>query len=189
MLPNQTPGTQEAAPAEQSAEKAPAPVVHTNCKTRLMKDFRKLQSSSESLGISARLCNGDLFHWRAVISGPEDTAWEGGLYKLELHFTEGYPLTPPEVKFLTRVLHPNVYVNGKVCMDTLKQNWSPSLDVETLLLSVQSLLTDPNPNSAANAEASEQITKNPNDYYRRVKQLAEESLNQDFSCSDDEDSS
>eukprot|EP00796_Vickermania_ingenoplastis_P010220 gene10220-7163_t len=164
------------------------PTTMANSKARLMRDFQQLRRpSAEELGISVRLHKNCLFLWKVVISGPDGTAWEGGLYQMEFKFMDTYPMTPPHVKFVTPVFHPNVYPDGSLCLDIISSMWTPTLDVQTLLLSIQSLLNDPNPSSAANSEAAETITRNPNAYYERVKRLAEASLEMNFSCSDEED--
>jgi ubiquitin-protein ligase len=74
---------------------------------RLMKDYKDLQSDTSLAGISASPDPSDLLTWRAVICGPVDTPWEGGLFTLSLTFAYDYPATPPNVKFLTQIFHPN----------------------------------------------------------------------------------
>ncbi|KAG5504942.1 hypothetical protein JKF63_04388 [Porcisia hertigi] len=157
---------------------------------RLMQDYRTFQQNMDdgsSSGITALPVDGDFFHWHAVISGPCDTPWEGGLFKLDLVFGEDYPFSPPSVRFRTKgVFHPNVYVDGNICMDTLKSSWQSSLNLEALLISIQSLLSDPNPSSAANGAAAQLLTENRSAYDEKIRALVEESLEQSFSM-DDED--
>ncbi|EPZ34659.1 ubiquitin-conjugating enzyme E2 A-like protein [Rozella allomycis CSF55] len=106
---------------------------------------------------------------------PEDTPFEDGTFKLELIFDEEYPTKAPNVKFVSKMFHPNVYVNGQLCLDILQNRWSPTYDVSAVLTSIQSLLNDPNPNSPANAEAAQLYQENRKEYYRRVKEIVEES--------------
>lgn len=143
---------------------------------RLQKDYQDIIVNGKDHGILVRLIRGDLLSWEAVITGPEDTPWEGGLFRLTLHFSESYPLHPPEVRFVTPVFHPNVYVDGRVCLSILQTFWSPSLSVQSVLLSLQSLLSDPNPSSSANGEAGALLLKNPNEYYKRVLESVEASV-------------
>lgn len=76
------------------------------------------------------------------------------MFELFLEFTEEYPNKPPKVKFTSKLFHPNIYKDGNICLDILNTNWSPIYDVSSILTSIQSLLSDPNPNSPANAEAA-----------------------------------
>ena len=142
---------------------------------RLQRDLMKLQQDAQDQ-FSASPEDDDIMKWTGVVLGPADTPWEGGIFNLSLEFTEEYPQQPPKVKFLTSVFHPNVYQDGAICLDTLKSNWSPALDVAALLLSIQSLLADPNPNSPANAVAADMMHKNLAAYEAKVKECVKLSL-------------
>lgn len=77
-----------------------------------------------------------------------------------MEFTHEYPHRPPIVKFVTQIYHPNVYTDGRICLDILSNEWSPIYDIEALLTSIRSLLCDPNPNSPANGSAAEMYISN-----------------------------
>ena len=77
--------------------------------------------------------------------GPEDSPYQGGVFFLSIHFPNDYPFKPPKVTFQTKIYHPNVNSNGAICLDVLKDQWSPALTVSKILLSISSLLNDPNP--------------------------------------------
>ena len=131
----------------------------------------------------------DLFKWNAVILGPNQTPWEGGTFKLTLTFSTDYPNKPPKVKFTSKMFHPNVYNTGDICLDILQSNWSPIYDVAAILTSIQSLLTDPNPNSPANGEAAKLYSDDRREYNRRVKASVEETwVGEDDDDDDDDDS-
>jgi ubiquitin-conjugating enzyme E2 D/E len=87
----------------------------------------------------------DFFNWEAVIFGPEDSPFVGGIFKLSIRFPSDYPFKPPIVTFLTKIYHPNINSAGGICLDILKNQWSPALTVSKVLLSILSLLTDANP--------------------------------------------
>ena len=99
-------------------------------------------------------------------------------YKLTIQFPTEYPYSAPTVTFDTPCFHPNVDTHGNICLDILKENWSPSYDVRTVLLSIQSLLADPNVSSPLNCQAAElwadqklyqeKLTKHYEENVRRV---------------------
>lgn len=148
--------------------------MSTPARKRLIRDFRKLKNDPPS-GISGAPQDNNIMRWNAVIFGPEDTPWEGGTFKLVMDFTEEYPNKPPQVKFVSKLFHPNVYNDGGICLDLLQSNWSPIYDISAVLTSIQSLLCDPNPNSPANSEAARLFQENRREYNKRVQQVVEES--------------
>lgn len=113
--------------------------------------------------------------WVAIILGPEGTPFENGTFSLILTFDENYPQHPPSVNFVSEMFHPNIYSNGDLCLDLLKSKWSPSYDVLAILLSIQSLLNDPNIKSPANVEAAKLLEKDPNEYNKSVMATVEKS--------------
>ena len=148
--------------------------MSTNARRRLIRDLKKIQADPPS-GISAAPTADDIMKWTAVMFGPVDTPWEGGTFQLEVTFTEEFPTKPPTVQFITSMFHPNIYLNGKICLDILDNQWSPIYDICSILTSIQSLLCDPNPNSPANAEAAKLFSENRNEYNRRVIRCVEDS--------------
>ena len=87
----------------------------------------------------------NIYEWVSTILGPPGSVYEGGVFFLDLHFSPEYPFKPPKVTFRTRIYHCNINSQGVICLDILKDNWSPALTVSKVLLSVCSLLTDCNP--------------------------------------------
>jgi len=106
-----------------------------------LRDLRKDPPSSCSAGPVGE----DMFTWEGCIFGPEDSPFHGGVFKLSIQFPVDYPFRAPHVKFLTKIYHPNINSAGFICLDILKQQWSPALTISKVLLSITSLLTDPNP--------------------------------------------
>lgn len=130
-------------------------------------EYRSLQEEPVE-GFSVKLVNDDnLFEWEVAIYGPPDTLYQGGYFKAHMKFPMDYPYSPPTVRFLTKVWHPNVYENGDLCISILHppvddpqsgelpcERWNPTQNVRTVLLSVISLLNEPNTYSPANVDAS-----------------------------------
>ena len=94
---------------------------------------------------SAGPAGDDLFIWEATLMGPTESAYEGGVFALDIIFPKDYPFTAPKVTFRTRIYHPNIDSRGNICLDILKDRWAPALTISKVLLSICSLLTDPNP--------------------------------------------
>jgi ubiquitin-conjugating enzyme E2 D/E len=94
---------------------------------------------------SAGPVDDDIFHWEGTIMGPTETVYEGGVFNLDIQFPKNYPFKPPKVRFITKIYHPNINSGGFICLDIFKDNWSPALTISKVLLSICSLLTDPNP--------------------------------------------
>jgi ubiquitin-conjugating enzyme E2 D len=88
----------------------------------------------------------DLFTWRATILGPEGSPYHGGIFNLSINIPADYPFKAPKIVFTTKIYHCNVNSNGAICLDILKDNWSPALTISKALLSICSLMDDPNPN-------------------------------------------
>ncbi|KAG7314697.1 hypothetical protein KOW79_022000 [Hemibagrus wyckioides] len=121
-------------------------------------------------GFSAGLIDdNDLYRWEVLIIGPPDTLYEGGVFKAHLTFPKDYPLRPPKMKFITEIWHPNVDKNGDVCISILhepgedkygyekpEERWLPIHTVETIMISVISMLADPNGDSPANVDAAKE---------------------------------
>ncbi len=98
----------------------------------------------------------DIMHWEATLMGPTGSVYEGGVFKLDIQFPPDYPFKPPKVKFDTCIYHPNINMSGGICLDILKDNWSPALTISKVLLSICSLLDDPNPDDPLVADIAEQ---------------------------------
>ncbi|KAJ1482166.1 ubiquitin-conjugating enzyme E2N-like protein [Baffinella frigidus] len=111
-------------------------------------------------GISASPHDNNARYFNVIISGPQDSAYHAGVYKLELFLPEEYPMTPPKVRFMTKIYHPNVDRLGRICLDILKDKWSPALQIRTVLISIQALMSAPNPDDPLNNEAAEHWKKN-----------------------------
>ena len=111
---------------------------------RLQKELLDMEKDAPS-NCSAGLINDDIFSWKATLLGPTVTPYEGGIFYLKIFFTPDYPFKPPKITFETPIYHPNINSVGAIGLDILKDNWSPALNISKVLLSICSLLSDPNP--------------------------------------------
>eukprot|EP00039_Didymoeca_costata_P018453 m.333513 g.333513 ORF g.333513 m.333513 type:complete len:148 (+) comp17162_c0_seq1:116-559(+) len=111
----------------------------------------------------------DLFHWAATIMGPEKSPFQGGVFFLDIHFPADYPFKPPKISFQTKIYHPNINSNGGICLDILKGAWSPALTISKVLLSICSLLTDPNPNDPLVPDIARQYNADKAAYEKTAK--------------------
>lgn len=112
---------------------------------RIQKELEDIRKDPPA-GCSAGPIKDDMFNWEGVIFGPNDSPFAGGVYKLSIRFPTDYPFKQPHIQFLTKIYHPNINSAGGICLDILKTQWSPALTISKVLLSILSLLTDPNPN-------------------------------------------
>merc|ERR1719359_1242573 len=108
--------------------------------------------------------------WQATIMGPPDSPYEGGVFFLEITFPSDYPFKPPKVKFCTRIYHPNINPSGGICLDILKDQWSPALTICKVLLSICSLLTDPNPDDPLVPEIAQQLQRDKKKHDQTVRE-------------------
>jgi ubiquitin-conjugating enzyme E2 D/E len=112
---------------------------------RIAKELKDLEQDPPA-GCSAGPQNeNDLYNWTATLLGPDDTPYAGGVFNLAIQFPTDYPFKPPKVAFTTKVYHPNINAQGGICLDILKDQWSPALSISKVLLSISSLLDEPNP--------------------------------------------
>eukprot|EP01098_Paradermamoeba_levis_P000152 TRINITY_DN1015_c0_g1_i4.p1 TRINITY_DN1015_c0_g1~~TRINITY_DN1015_c0_g1_i4.p1 ORF type:complete len:179 (-),score=49.93 TRINITY_DN1015_c0_g1_i4:180-641(-) len=147
---------------------------------RLMQEYKELIKNPPEGIAAGPLTEDNLFEWEAVITGPSGTPYEGGVFVAILKFPTDYPLNPPKMIFTTDMWHPNIYKNGEVCISILhppgdnfstdhgleaslyfssSERWSPVQTVEKILISVVSMLAEPNDESGANLEAAQMWRK------------------------------
>ncbi|KAL5367596.1 putative ubiquitin-conjugating enzyme E2 [Cryptosporidium parvum] len=123
------------------------------CKSRLIIE---LKDSSRNKDTDIRLIpsENDLMYWDGEIVGPDETPYEGFVFKIEIIVSPQYPILPPSVKFVTPIFHPNVnFFTGEVCIDVIKDNWTPAWTLHAVCRAIISILCDPNPNSPLNCDA------------------------------------
>merc|ERR1711988_1752952 len=126
---------------------------------RIVKETQRLMQEPPP-GVSATPYEDNLRYFNVIVAGPEGSPFEGGVFKLELFLPAEYPMVPPKVRFLTKIYHPNIDKLGRICLDILKDKWSPALQIRTVLLSIQALLSAPNPDDPLANDVAEQWKSN-----------------------------
>jgi len=133
---------------------------------RINRELLTLRADPPSNCSAGPISEEDLFHWDATIMGPTDTPFEGGLFRLDIKLPANYPFKAPKVHFITKIYHPNINASGGICLDILKTEWSPALTISKVLLSICSLLSDPNPDDPLEPNVAKIYKTNINQYNR-----------------------
>jgi ubiquitin-conjugating enzyme E2 G1 len=171
---------------------SPSPASNTLLLRRQLTELTKRPVEGFSAGL---VDDNNLYEWDVMIIGPADTLYEGGFFKARLTFPPEFPLLPPKMRFITPMWHPNIYPDGGVCISILHapgddqygyedagERWMPVHTVESILLSVISLLSSENPNldSPANVDAAKEIRADLPAYKKKVRRLVRRSAEEAF---------
>lgn len=149
----------------------------SNRNRRLQKEIQDIVKDTHS-GIKVTSPQGDtditdFTHFKGHFRGPPDTPYEGGKYEVDIRITPEYPFKPPEMRFITKIWHPNVSSQtGAICLDTLGTAWSPVLTLKSALISLQSLLSSPEPKDPQDAEVATMLISRPEEFRHVAKEWA-----------------
>ena len=115
--------------------------------------------------------NNNIRHWKGKIWGPPDSVYEGGVFQIDIKIPDKYPYVPPKMQFDTKIWHPNISSQtGAICLDILKDEWSPALTIRTALLSIQALMTAAEPDSPQDAVVASQYKTDRNLFDKKAKE-------------------
>jgi len=142
--------------------------ISPNVIRKVAGQLRKL-SESPIDGVKIILNESDITDIQAVIEGPVDTPYQGGVFRVKLKLGADFPSVPPKGFFLTKIFHPNVAKNGEICVNTLKRDWKEDLGIGHILLTIKCLLIDPNPESALNEEAGKLLLEAYDEYAKHAR--------------------
>ncbi|KAL4497386.1 hypothetical protein ABPG72_011321 [Tetrahymena utriculariae] len=157
---------------------------------RIIQKQLDMVNKNSDLNVSVGLEKNNLFEWNICFEGPQDSLYEGGFFQAVLSFPDNYPDMPPKMKFITEMWHPNIYPDGTVCISILHspgvdqfnqqeketERWRPVLTAEDIIISVISMLMDPNTESPANIDASVQFRDDRENYKKKVRALTRKSI-------------
>jgi len=152
-----------------------------NRSRRILKELRDLENTPDQrdlentpeLTCKFRYGGEDFTHLTATFKGPRDTAYAGGTFHVHIDIPDNYPFKPPIMKMATKLWHPNISsVTGAICLDTIGSAWSPVMTITSTLLSLQSLLTTPEPNDPQDHEVAKMLKENPAQFQRVAREWA-----------------
>jgi len=154
-----------------------------------MQEYKELTKNPPDGILAGPISETNFFEWEALIAGPPGSDYHGGLFPATITFPMDYPLNPPKMVFTCDMWHPNIYPNGEVCIsilhppgedpnhyESVAERWSPVQSVEKILLSVMSMLAEPNDESGANIEASKMWRTNRSQFSEIVKRNVKKTL-------------
>jgi ubiquitin-conjugating enzyme (huntingtin interacting protein 2) len=146
----------------------------SNRNRRIAKEIADIHNDQHSKIVVEVAGNGeDLTHLRGQFFGPPDTPYEGATYHVDIKIPSEYPFRPPIMKFETKIWHPNVSSQtGAICLDTLSSQWSPVLTIKSALISLQSLLSTPEPKDPQDAEVAGMLIRNPAEFEHKAREWA-----------------
>jgi len=135
---------------------------------RILDEYQDINHND--YGLTASMNEDDPTKWQVLFFGPNDSGYQDGVFKLQIKFANKYPFEPPHCFFDTKMYHPNIGSKGEICLDILKSNWSPALSTAKLVLSIISLLNDPNPASPLNGDAAQLYLNNKVEYNKKLEE-------------------
>ncbi|GAM28835.1 hypothetical protein SAMD00019534_120110 [Acytostelium subglobosum LB1] len=139
---------------------------------RILKEYNAFKQeidSSTNPVFHIFVSDSNISSWRILMKGPQGTAYEQGYFLVSAVFPDDYPFKPPKVRFETKVYHCNISSDGAVCLDILKDQWSPALSIHKVMLSLSSLLTSPNPHDPLDVVKAGVYRDNPNEYWNQAR--------------------
>ena len=136
---------------------------------RIIREFNLLEKEPP-IPCKAKSVDEDVYHWIINMEGPSGTPYSEGVFYLEVRFPLDYPFAPPKILFTTKIYHPNINSNGNICLDILKDEWSPVLTISKILLSISSLLSDPNPDDPLVTEIAKLYRDDIESYNKKARE-------------------
>ncbi|XP_064985714.1 protein PEROXIN-4 isoform X1 [Musa acuminata AAA Group] len=142
-------------------------------RARLFKEYKEVQREKAVDPDIQLVCDdSNIYKWTALIKGPSETPYEGGVFQLAFSIPEQYPLLPPQVRFLTKIFHPNVHFKtGEICLDILKNAWSPAWTLQSVCRAIIALMAHPEPDSPLNCDSGNLLRSGDVRGYRSMARM------------------
>ena len=137
---------------------------------RLQREYADIEKDPPANCTAGPVSDADFFTWEALIFGPSESPFQGGVFRLSINFPSDYPFKSPIITFKTKIYHPNINAAGGICLDILKSQWSPALSISKVLLSILSLLTDANPSDPLMPDIAHQYRTNRAAYDEKARE-------------------
>ncbi|GMH99255.1 hypothetical protein TrVE_jg10285 [Triparma verrucosa] len=139
---------------------------------RLKKELKQLEKSDDNTIYLRPIAVGELLRWNALLRGPPGSPYDGGVYGISVNVDSTYPMSPPNIRFVTKIFHPNVnYNTGEICLDILKKEWSPAWSLISACRAVLSLMDDPEASSPLNCDAGNMIRAGDMDAFNAMARM------------------
>lgn len=146
---------------------------NSTTETRIKKEI-KLVMRNKSKEIEITPCvDDDIYKWKAVMKPSDTSIYNGCELELIIFIPETYPYAPPKIAFVTPIYHPNINTSGNICISTLAKDWSPALTIEKTLLSIMSMLDEPNPRDPLRPDAAELYLCDKETYTKKVREVCD----------------
>ena len=140
---------------------------------RIQKDFQEFENTPPALCTGGPDDEDDMFKWTITMEGPEGSPYEGGNFVFKIEFPQDYPFKPPKVHVDTKVFHPSINDQGHICMNELKDQWSPKLSLCKLLTLISSMFSEPDPDSQLVPDVAKLLKEDPEKFKATAKEWTE----------------